>query len=116
MVLEFDDMADDTATIISDWETEVAIQSKSVSYDNEGNPTISWSAVATLNVVWEDTKGRSQIEVAGEFHSYEAKMYCPDTTTVEVNNRVVKDSKNYIVEFVKIDKDKKVVYLKEQNV
>ena len=107
-------MREDTDKLISEWVVSVAILSGANTYNNAGLETVTYTSgggSTIVDVVWEETKGKSLEKPVGEFQSYQAKMYVAYDQTIEVNYRVVANGITYNVIAIENDKDKKVVYL-----
>ena len=107
-------MREDTDKLISEWVVSIAILSGANTYNNAGLETVTYTSLGwflPVDVVWEETEGKSLEKPVGEFQSYQAKMYVAYDETIEVNYRVVANGITYNVIAIENDKDKKVVYL-----
>ena len=107
-------MREDTDKLISEWVVSVVISSGANTYNNAGLETVTYTSEGgstIVDVVWEETEGKSLEKPVGEFQSYQAKMYVAYDQTIEVNYRVVTNGITYNVIAIENDKDKKVVYL-----
>ena len=107
-------MREDTDKLISEWVVPVIILSGANTYNNAGLETVTYTSEGgflPVDVVWEETEGKSLEKPVGEFQSYQAKMYVAYDETIEVNYRVVANGITYNVIAIENDKDKKVVYL-----
>ena len=108
-------MREDTDKLISEWVVSVVISSGANTYNNAGLETVTYASgggfLPIVDVVWEETEGKSLEKPVGEFQSYQAKMYVAYDETIEVNYRVVANGITYNVIAIENDKDKKVVYL-----
>ena len=101
MGINLDDMKEDTEDILSDWQQQVTIKRKSVSYNNMGEPQIQWQVVTqngsqTIPCDIQPLRGDAVAQMHGVEITYSHQIFFPAYADVKPEDRAYTDGSSYI--------------------